>query len=77
MDSSHIVSVCFRCDLLWLIGNNNNNHRWIIIVEVSFSKGSSLCLLFNETDKVNGVYQKMWTITSSLKMGFRFYLMCV
>ena len=71
MDPSHIVSVCFRCDLLWLIWNNNN-HLWIIILEVSISKGSSLCLLFNETDKVNGFYQKMLKITSSLKMNFGF-----
>ena len=71
MDPSHIVSVCFRYGLLWLI-LNNNNHQWIIILEVSFSKGSSLCLLFNETDKVNGFYQKMLKIISSLKMSFGF-----
>ena len=72
MDPSHIVSVRFRYGLLWLIWNNNNHHLWIIIVKVSFSEGSSVCLLFNETDKVNVFYQKVLKITSSLKMCFGF-----
>ena len=74
MDPSHIVSVCFRYGLLWLIWNNNR--QWIIIVEFLLVKGPVYASYSMRLTK-SMFLSKNVDNYQFFENEFRFYLMCV